>query len=208
MPIKRAYWTAWLMAAAGLGILLFANWRLMDFAPSQSTDFKRITLAPQGGIALGFEGEELKRWKAPKGFELTTVTSHPERALLLAQNDLDVSKPSEDWTEQGVHWRLPKEFAHVFAGQRLRITLEARAAEPLGDIAMGVLFDSRQFGNSGWKIFNLSEHFQKFSFEYQVKHKVTYEELSPVLILRPTNAGADCAIELRMASVILVPTNV
>jgi len=101
-------------------------------------------------------------------------------------------------------WR--KEYAHVFDGQRLRISVQARAAGPSpAPVELAVLYASRQAGNTGWQLFALSEQYQTYSFSFQMPALTRVDEESPFLILRPASTGPENAVIVREAAISLVP---
>ena len=198
-----------MMAVLGMLAWLLGDHFLMNYTPRGQAGFERIADVAYGGISTGFAVADINRWSVPAGFELLPLSDRPGQASLTAASGQNGLSGELDWEEQGVVWPLAQEYAHVFNGQRLRIRIEARAAM-LGPapVELAVLFTSRQAGDSGWQVLELSEQFQTYSFEFRTPELMQVEEVSPFLVLRPAGTGPENAVIVREAAVSLVPGDV
>ena len=68
---------------------------------------------------------------------------------------------------------IDEEYEALFRDNRVRITIYAKGKS---GAEFKALYSTAQVGNSGWQTFELTEEYEKFSFEYQVPNALELQK--------------------------------
>ena len=102
-----------------------------------------------------------------------------------------------DRPERNPHFRLAADLENVYAGSRIRVTVEARPGPESGATAFEVNYSAGQEGNSGWRAFDLQPDYQAYSFTWNVPERLIADQAVDYLAIRPVVPEKSRTVEIR-----------
>lgn len=145
------------------GLVMFAMRTDADACPDGS-----LSAADTNYRIIRYAGTQLNRFMPGDGLVKNTCTADSEYTLKLldASNNDETGFP--DAPSAGPHFRLAPDVEFAFSDQNVRITLRARASNGQSISPFEMNYSTGPEGNSGWRLFSLTQEFRDHSFDYQI----------------------------------------
>jgi hypothetical protein len=122
--------------------------------------------APGGDFIFSFAGDPLSGVHVPPGLTAARfMTGAGQPAVRLGSGNREAK--STGWTE-GFSIRVPDDFERSASGNRVKITVVARAADGTGQARFAAAYSTCDVGNSGWQWFDCGAEWKKHDFEFDV----------------------------------------
>jgi hypothetical protein len=149
-----------------------------------------------GGIAAVFSSDDIKKWQLADGHRLERFSLSDNSVFARLTSVTPPDKLSVNWSQLGLSFVLPLEFAKRTNGRTIEVGIIARSAQTNGSTALNVIYATQQAGNSGWKVVPVSGDFAMAKFEFSVPMVEEGYSNPPIIVIHSDDTGAGHSVEL------------
>lgn len=193
----------WIMGLVGVCVLIASPSILMAFSPDRSDAFSSRRIITNGGAIIDLSRSDARAWTVPEGYTLERKRGGAGPfGVITATSSEALSEEGKSWDQRAVNVSFESEYANIINGQTVEVMIEARSVSERG--ALDALFTSRQIGNSGWQSFELGESFERYTFQTSLGRKRSMNDKSPLVLLRPAQAGPAGGVEIKRVAISIV----